>query len=287
MRKMFNLMLDRYEIKNLEDARNAIKQCLQEIILCGLAREGFFKHATFYGGTALRIIYNLNRFSEDLDFVLTETNHTFNLERYFPCIINELKAKELNFNIEHKAKSVSTNVLTAKVKGNLKEILDTFFDEYDIKKNINKEEVIVVKMDVSTNSIEGGTRCFKVLSKPEMFQVTTYDLPTLFAEKICACLTRGWKTRVKGRDFFDFVFFIERKVKVNLPFLKTLLVNGNVIDKDSEFNLNVLKEMLIEKFNIVNFDLAKADVVTFIENENLVSLRSKEFFIDLTEKLLD
>ena len=89
MQQVLSQMLSKYQINNIEDKKNAIKEIVQEIVLCGLSRGGFFKEAAFYGGTALRIFYGLDRFSEDLDFSLITQNTDFDLTKYFPYIENE------------------------------------------------------------------------------------------------------------------------------------------------------------------------------------------------------
>lgn len=102
MKQVLNQMLAKYQINNIEDKKNAIKEIVQEIVLCGLSRGGFFKEAAFYGGTALRIFYGLDRFSEDLDFSLITQNQNFDLTKYFPYIENETKSQGLNFSVIEK-----------------------------------------------------------------------------------------------------------------------------------------------------------------------------------------
>ncbi len=80
-------MLKTYDINNIYDRKNAMKEIMQEIVLCGLSRAGFFKKAAFYGGTALRIFYGLDRFSEDLDFSLETADPAFDLSAYFPVYV--------------------------------------------------------------------------------------------------------------------------------------------------------------------------------------------------------
>lgn len=287
MKTIFNLMLEDFEISSLEEAEFAIKQCVQNIILCGLARGNFFNHATFYGGTALRLLYNLDRYSEDLDFVLNETNPKFNLEKYFPFITQELQSLGLNFTIAFKPKKIHSNVLTAYAKGNFREILNTFFGDYHFDKNTHAEKVVTVKIDVATNPIDGGVYSFKIINKPKTFQVRTFDLSTILAAKISACLFRyeGRQQHVKGRDYFDYIFLVNKKVKVNMNYLKNILISENRIGVNDDFNIKILKDMLIEKFNTLNYASAINDVSSFVDTD--LTLWSKEFFIDLTEKLTD
>ena len=105
MSTMIEQMLSKYNIENLYDHKNAMKEIMQEIVLCGLSRAGFFKEAAFYGGTALRIFYGLDRFSEDLDFSLEEKNEEFNLASYFPVLQQEVKSFGLNVTIIEKEKT--------------------------------------------------------------------------------------------------------------------------------------------------------------------------------------
>ena len=127
MQQVLNQMLSKYQINNIEDKKNAIKEIVQEIVLCGLSRSGFFKEATFYGGTALRIFYGLDRFSEDLDFSLITQNLDFELTKYFPYIENETKSLGLNFNVAEKIKSIDSNIKSAFLKGNTTKVNCTQF----------------------------------------------------------------------------------------------------------------------------------------------------------------
>mgnify|MGYP002563828375 CR=1 FL=1 len=115
MNSVLNTMLAKYDIKNTTDEINAMKEIIQEIVLCGLSRGGFFNEAAFYGGTALRIFYGLNRFSEDLDFALIEPNKNFDLSEYFPFIEKEVMAYGLDLNIITKEKTKDSNILSASI----------------------------------------------------------------------------------------------------------------------------------------------------------------------------
>jgi predicted nucleotidyltransferase component of viral defense system len=92
MRSVFDEMMSRYEDGSTEDYSNALHEVMQQVALAGLYRGGFFDKAAFYGGTCLRIFYDLQRFSEDLDFSLLQPDSTFNLENYFDNIVTEFKA---------------------------------------------------------------------------------------------------------------------------------------------------------------------------------------------------
>ena len=126
MQQVLAQMLSKYQIRDIDDKKNAIKEIVQEVVLCGLSRGGFFKDAAFYGGTALRIFYGLDRFSEDLDFSLVSQNLEFDLTKYFSYIENETKSLGLNFIVKEKPKAFDSNVKSAFLKGNTKEHILTF-----------------------------------------------------------------------------------------------------------------------------------------------------------------
>ena len=285
MNNIIEQMLDNYDIKNTQDEINALKEIIQEIVLSGLSRGGFFEEAAFYGGTALRIFYNLDRFSEDLDFALIEPNLDFDLSKYFGYIENELKAYGLNLEISTKQKSIDSNITSAFVKGDTLELIFKFFpsDEkhnYDhILKNIK------IKFEVDINPPSGATYDIQYKLLPSPHQIRLYDKESLFAGKIHAILCRNWKTRTKGRDLYDYIFFLSNNTSVNIELVKNKLIESNYIDSNSDFNIDVLKNLLIKKFNEIDYNDAKEDVLPFIKDVDSLKLWNKDFFISITQKL--
>lgn len=285
MQQVLSQMLSKYQINNIEDKKNAIKEIVQEIVLCGLSRGGFFKEAAFYGGTALRIFYGLDRFSEDLDFSLITQNPDFDLTKYFQYIENETKSLGLNFNVTEKIKSVDSNIKSAFLKGNTKEHILSFYEDSEDSKFINKEEAIRIKFEVDINPPTGATYETKFGLLPSPYQVRLYDLQSLFAGKIHACLCRNWKSRVKGRDFYDYIFFLSIEARVNLENLKAKLVQSKFINEDYDLTIDNLKALLSERFENLDIEQAKQDVLPFIKDKTKLDLWSKEFFIEITKKL--
>ena len=285
MQQVLAQMLSKYQIRNIEDKKNAIKEIVQEVVLCGLSRGGFFKDAAFYGGTALRIFYGLDRFSEDLDFSLVSQNPEFDLTKYFSYIENETKSLGLNFSVSEKAKSFDSNVKSAFLKGNTKEHILTFYEESNDTNIINKDELISIKFEVDINPPMGATFETKFSLLPSPYQVRLYDMPSLFAGKIHACLCRNWKSRVKGRDFYDYVFFLAMGAKVNLVNLKAKLVQSKFIAEDYDLTIENLKTLLNERFSNMDFAQAKEDVLPFVKDKSKLDLWSKEFFIEITKQL--
>lgn len=285
MQQVLMQMLSKYQINSIEDKKNAIKEIVQEVVLCGLSRGGFFKEAAFYGGTALRIFYGLDRFSEDLDFSLITQNPDFDLTKYFSYIENETKSLGLNFSVTEKEKSIDSNVKSAFLKGNTKEHILSFYEESDDAKIINREEVIKIKFEVDVNPPIGATYETKFGLLPSPYQVRLYDMSSLFAGKIHACLCRNWKSIVKGRDFYDYVFFLSMGAKVNLVNLKAKLEQSKFITEDYDLTVEKLKELLNERFSNMDFEQARDDVLPFVKDKSKLDLWSKDFFIEITKRL--
>ena len=284
MNSVLKHMLDKYDIKNTEDEINAMKEIIQEIVICGLSRGGFFNEAAFYGGTALRIFYGLNRFSEDLDFALLEPNKNFDLSKYFSFVEKEVLAYGLNLKIETKEKTKDSNILSAFLKGDTKEHIFIFFPNENMK-NTTSLKNIKIKFEVDVNPPSGATYEFKYKLLPSPHQVRLYDEASQFAGKIHAILCRNWNYRIKGRDLYDYIFYLSKETKVNLKLIKSKLVESEAITEDSEFNIDILKELLNNKFKEINYTAAKEDVIAFIEDTHPLNLWNADFFMDITKRL--
>lgn len=283
MNNILKNMLEKYEIKNTNDEINALKEVIQEIVLNALSRAGFFNEAAFYGGTALRIFYGLDRFSEDLDFALLKPNKDFDISKYFKYIENEVKSYGFNLTIESKEKNFDSNIQSAFLKGDTLNHILTFFPN-DLS-NDKMLKNIKIKLEVDINPPSGANYEFKYKLLPYPHQVRLYDKSSLFAGKIHAILCRNWSSRTKGRDLYDFIFYMAQEVKVNLTLVKEKLIESGKITRDSEFNINILINMLTEKFKEINYSNAKEDVKPFIKDVQTLDLWSENFFIDITKNL--
>lgn len=285
MNNIIEQMLSKYEIKNTNDEINALKEIIQEIILSGLARGNFFDEAAFYGGTALRIFYKLDRFSEDLDFALIYPNKNFDLSKYFVYLEKELKAYGLNLEINTKQKNIESNITSAFVKGDTLEHILKFFPNEENHKYNHMLKNIKIKFEVDINPPSGATYEEKYKLLPSPHQIKIYDKESLFAGKIHAILCRNWKTRTKGRDLYDYIFFLANNIKVNLELVKNKLIESNYINANDKFSIDDLKNLLINKFKEIDYIEAKEDVIPFIKNTESLNIWSSEFFISITKEL--
>lgn len=285
MDTLLQQMIDLHPVVTSVDKRNAVKEVVQEIVLCGLSRVGFFKEAAFYGGTALRIFYGLDRFSEDLDFSLRTVNPDFSFEKYLPGLELEIQSYGLNLVISTKVKSRDSSIKSAFVKGDTKELMLSFYPDDVLATQIGAGELVKVKFEVDISPPLFAEFETKYKQLPIPYEVTLYDLPSLFAGKIHAVLCRSWKQRVKGRDLYDFAFYIARKTPVNLKHLNARLVDSGFLQANQELTLNDLKVKLIDRFNTIDFRSAKEDVLNFIKDPRQIELWSASYFCSITDEL--
>ena len=285
MNTVIEEMLKSYQVDNIYDRKNAMKEIMQEIVLCGLSRAGFFKEAAFYGGTALRIFYGLDRFSEDLDFSLEQINLDFDLCSYFPVLEKEVKAFGLNVEIQEKEKTKDSNIRSAFLKGNTKEHLLLFYADERLVGTVDKNEVVKIKFEVDTNPPAFATYEHKYRLLPVPYEIRLYDMPSLFAGKIHAVICRGWQSRIKGRDLYDYIFYLSKAVTVNQKHLRARLIDSGYISENQECTLEEIKMMLKNRFDSIDFLQARKDVEPFIRDTSVLDIWSSDFFKQITEGL--
>ena len=144
---------------------------------------------------------------------------------------------------------------------------------------------IKIKFEIDINPPKGATYETKYKLLPSPHQVRLYDKSSLFAGKIHAILCRNWQNRVKGRDLYDYVFFLANNINVNLDLVKSKLIESKYIMENDSFNLDVLKSLLKNKFKEINYKEAKDDVIPFIKEVNNLELWNSDFFIKITDQL--
>ncbi len=285
MNTKIDQMLKIYDTKTIYDQKNAMKEIMQEIVLCGLSRAGFFQKTAFYGGTALRIFYGLDRFSEDLDFSLMDRDTDFDIAAYFPTLKKEVRAYGLNVEIAEKEKSHESNIQSAFLKGNTKEHLLLFYPDNTAFTNVPKNELIKIKFEVDVNPPKYATFERKYRLQPVPYEVNLYDEPSLFAGKLHAVIGRSWKNRVKGRDLYDYIFYLSNGVHVNLKHLRERLIQSGHINKESGCSMEDIKQMLYQRFDMIDYTQAKEDVESFIRDASILNLWKADFFKQITQDL--
>ena len=285
MNSIIEQMLRQHETETLTDKKNGIKEVVQEIVLCGLSRAGFFKEAAFYGGTALRIFHGLDRFSEDLDFSLMAPDPGFDLLRYLPALERELAAYGFNFKVEDRAKAIDSDIRSAFLKGNTREHMLVFYADERLARSFSGNDTIKIKFEVDTTPPAYATFERKYRLLPIPYEVNLYDMPSLFAGKLHAVICRAWKSRVKGRDLYDYVFYLSQGMPVNLRHLNARLVDSGFDGAREDMTLEEIKDILHRRFESIDYDQARQDVLPFIKNPSVVEIWSKDFFIAITDNL--
>ncbi len=269
--EIFNQMLSAYDQTTEQQKRNAIFEVNQQIILAGLYNGGFFNEAAFYGGTCLRIFHGLQRFSEDMDFSLLAPNEDFDFTKYFQPIIDQFALVDRNVEIKKKNKKNFGKVESAFLKDNT--------DVYDI--TFQTEKSIKIKIEVDTQPPMSFHTEQKLLLLPESFMTRCFTLPCLYAGKMHALVYRAWKNRVKGRDWYDFEWYVRHNVPLNFTHLHERALQFN--------NEDITKESFLEKLNehIATTDInqVKADVLPFIRNPKEMAIWSNDYFLQLARMI--
>ncbi len=272
-----------YKPKNEDEILDALREIMQEITLAALSRTDFFEKAAFYGGTALRIFYGLDRFSEDLDFSLMKADEGFTLEPYFSAILTEFDALGIKVRINEKEKAKRSAIESAFLKTETiwKElVLEDILKQTGVKSN----KPIKIKIEVDRNPPLGFQTEEKLLIRPFSFYVRCFKLPSLFAGKLHALLYRKWNNRVKGRDWYDLEWYIKKGIPLDAAhFLRRA---QDTRDWSAEIITNEqILELINHKIESVSFTNIKDDVVRFLKDENMLSIWSARYFKDLVEKM--
>ncbi len=279
-------MLRRYDLSSLQDHKNAIKEIVQEIALLGLWRAKFFEKAAFYGGTALRILYQLDRFSEDLDFSLLEPSLNFDLSHYEKAIVDELNSLGFVARVQKKKKTMQSAVESAFIKINTTQHLLLIGIPEGMNKNIHPEESLKIRIEVDTDPpADGAITESKLLLQPFPFSVKTLRIEDLFAGKVHATLCREWKGRVKGRDWYDLVWFVSRDIPLNLFYLEQRMRQTGAWTNKQKMTPADLKDRFEQKIETLDIHSAKADIINFIRDPSQIELWSRDFFRQIVQKI--
>jgi predicted nucleotidyltransferase component of viral defense system len=278
MNTAVKIMLERYRCRSVNDYENALKEIIQEIALLALWRSKFYEKAAFYGGSALRILHGLDRFSEDLDFSLLKNDKNFVFEPYGRAIKDELNSFGFSVTVEKKEKGSESNIDSAFIKaGTLENMLAVGIPE-SLKKKIHRRKVLKVKVEIDRDP----PGCFltetKYLLRPIPFSVNTYALPCLFAGKLHALLCRPWVDRVKGRDWYDLVWYIGRDTPVDLKHLEHRMRQTGHLKAREALTGEGLKQRLYKTIDSLDVNAAKRDVENFLKDSSSLDLWSMEFF---------
>ena len=278
-------MLARYEPKSVDQSVRALREIIQEVALLGLWRAKFFEHAAFYGGTALRILYGLDRFSEDLDFSLLAPSPDFSLARYSASLEEELLAFGFNVRVEMVDKAVKSAVQSAFLKANTRNELLVIEAGEDLAGQIPAGQVLKVKIEVDTDPPPGFTTSTRYLLQPIPFAVRSYSLPDLFAGKMHALLYRRWQNRVKGRDWYDFIWYAANHPHLNLAHLEQRMRQTGHWSGEQSLSPAAFTDLLFAAIDQLDVSQARRDVAPFVKDQRMLTIWSHDFFRDVASRI--
>ena len=269
--EIYDNMLSAYDVATEQQKRNAIFEVNQQVILAGLYNGGFFDVAAFYGGTCLRIFHGLQRFSEDMDFSLLASDDKFDFTKYFQSIIDEFAIVGREVEIKKKDKKGFGKVESAFLKDNT--------DVYDVSFQTDKS--IKIKIEVDTQPPLNFRTEQKLLLQPHSFMTRCFTLSDLFAGKMHALVYRGWKNRVKGRDWYDFEWYIRHNVPLDFAHLAERVRQFNNEEIGQEAFMAQLKERLAS----ANINQVKSDVLPFVRKPKELDIWSNDYFVQLADMM--
>ena len=281
---MIKEWMEEYDPQNEEEIISALREIMQEITLAALSRTDFFERAAFYGGTALRIFYALDRYSEDLDFSLLSPDSNFSIEPYFKAILDEFKSLGLTVTIKEKKKTKHSAIDSAFLKAETiwqEIILQDVIKEAGIK---SSNRTLRIKIEIDLEPPVNFQTEQKLLIRPFSFYVKCFTQPSLFAGKMHALLFRKWKNRVKGRDWYDLEWYIKKGIPLDKSHFLTRAIDTNDWQEDKISTEQVLK-LLEEKIDLVSFSSIKDDIRRFIRNDEVLDIWSPDYFKALIRKM--
>ena len=285
MHEAIRSMLNRYAPQTRDDYVNALREILQELALLGLWRSKFFEHAAFYGGTALRVLYGLDRYSEDIDFSLLAPDPGFSLGQYGESLLREIGSFGFGVEFEHREQTRQTAIESAFLKAHtLKQLL---IIEADAERfpDLHPGSVLRIKLEVDIDPPGGFETESRYLLQPIPFAVRVYSLPDLFAGKLHAILCRKWQTRVKGRDWYDLVWYAGRHPQVRLSHLEARMRQSGDYRDETPLTRDRLVELLRQAVDQLDVGRARDDVVRFVRDPRPIDIWSRDFFHEVVQRI--
>ncbi len=278
-------MLERYPLNNLEDHLLALREILQEIALLGLWRSKFFDKVAFYGGTALRILHGLDRFSEDLDFSLLVPMKDFNLKLYLEALQKEIDAFGFDMRVESPSKPSQSQIRSAFLKANTINHLLVIQTPEEMVRRLHRERVLKIKLEVDTDPPEGFETETRYLLHPIPFAVRTYALSDLFAGKMHAILCRRWRNRSKGRDWYDLVWYTANHPQLHLSHLEQRMRQSDDWSGAEPLSSDGFKQLLRSAIDNLDVDQVRSEVEPFVKQPEQLAIWSNEFFRDIMDRI--
>ncbi len=279
-------MLARYACRRVEDYVRALREILQEIALLGLWRSKFFEKAAFFGGTALRILHGMGRYSEDLDFSLLKPMHSFDISRYSDALQREIRSFGFEVTVTKSEKSTATPGQSTFLKVDTLKHLLVIETAEEIARQIPRGQVLKIKIEIDTDPPPGFNTESRFLLQPIPFSVRVFVVPDLFAGKMHAILCRQWKSRVKGRDWYDLVWYAANHPQLHLFHLEQRMIQSGHLKRNEHLNQEKFCNLMSTAIEKLNVDQARKEVEPFVKNPEALQVWSKEFFHDVAGRIV-
>ena len=285
MHDAIRTMLDRCECRTRDDYVNALREILQEVALLGLWRSKFFEHAAFYGGTALRVLHGLDRYSEDLDFSLLDPDASFSLGAYGDALQREIGSFGFHVEFDARQKKRTSAIDSAFLKTNTYSQLILVEIDEELLRDMHPSKNLRIRLEVDTDPPGGFETETQYVLQPIPFAVRVYCLQDLFAGKLHAILCRKWKTRVKGRDWYDLAWYIGRHPEVRLRHLESRMRQSGDYLEDGRLTAEVMQDRLQRAVDDLDVEQARREVAPFIRDQRALEIWSADFFRQIVERI--
>ena len=286
MHDAIHSMMDRYECRSRTDYVNALREILQDLALLGLWRSRFFEHAAFYGGTALRLLYGLDRYSEDLDFSLLEPKASFSLKPFGEFLEREISSFGFHVEFEARRNPPASTLESAFLKANTIKQLIVINADQELLRGLQPAKKLKIKLEVDTDPPGGFETETQFVLQPIPFSVRVYTLPNLFAGKLHAVLCRKWRTRVKGRDWYDLVWYAARRPEVRLNHLETRMRQSGDYREEQPLTPEKLQDLLSQAVDDLDVEQARREVAPFVKDPRASDVWSREFFRQVIARIV-
>ncbi|MDY6951489.1 MAG: nucleotidyl transferase AbiEii/AbiGii toxin family protein [Thermodesulfobacteriota bacterium] len=286
MHDAIRTILDRYECQSRDDYVNALREILQDVALLGLWRSKFFEHAAFYGGTALRVLHGLDRYSEDLDFSLLKPDKSFSLKSYKDAMLREIGSFGFHVEFETRRKTQPSAVESAFLKTNTYRQLMVIEAAQELLRDLHPAKNLKIRLEVDTDPPGGFKTETQYVLTPIPFSVRVYCLPDLLAGKLHAILCRRWKTRVKGRDWYDLVWYAARHREVRISHLESRMRQSGDYRDDEPLIPDRLQHLLLQAVDDLDVDRARREVAPFVVDQRALDVWSGDFFRQIIPRIV-
>ncbi len=285
MQEAITKMLERYSTSTVDEAVRALREILQEVSLLGLWRARFFEHAAFYGGTALRVFLGMDRFSEDLDFTLLRPEPTFDLGRFTAALEKEIQGFGFEVSVTLRQKAVRSPIQSAFLKANTRNQLLLINMPPEQIAGIPSGQTLKIRLEVDTDPPPGFGTATRYLLQPIPFPVRVCDPPDLFAGKVHALMFRRWEERVKGRDWYDFVWLVANRTPLHLAHLEQRMRQTGDWTGGVPLSPAALRGLLTQAIDHLDVERSRREVMPFLKQPESVGVWSREFFEDVAGRI--